>query len=368
MEIGFVTSTFVLTFALTQISLGMLLDTWGARRTQTIFYCIGGTGIIIFGLAPNVALLAIGRAILGIGMAGGLVAAVKAVSDSVGKEQIPFYNGVILAMGGVGALAATTPSKLFELEYGWRGLCVALGILTFLIALVIALADREKQPRTAAQPSLRDQIATLKSIYRDRLFWRIAPLFIFSLGGFVAMQGLWLGPWLEHVVGLSPLASANYLLAMTIAMIFGMLSGGPLSALSRRAKMPLTTVVTVGIAVHVAVQVVIVMGYFSSSYVIWLIYGYFAQITLINYAIISQHFGPQLSGRALTAVNLFTFSFAFVIQYLFGVILHLWPRSTGLGAPVIAYQVAFSIIIVLQFLALLWFVSQTREESPKQSV
>ncbi|MEE9176074.1 MAG: MFS transporter, partial [Thermodesulfobacteriota bacterium] len=79
LEIGFITSTFLITFAITQIPLGILLDSWGARKTQTLFFFIGGVGIIIFGLASNVGMLALGRGILGVGMAGGLLAAFKAV-------------------------------------------------------------------------------------------------------------------------------------------------------------------------------------------------------------------------------------------------------------------------------------------------
>jgi len=64
-EIGFVTSTFVLTFALTQLPLGTLLDHWGARKTQTLFIIIGAAGIIIFGLASNLTMLSLCRAVPG---------------------------------------------------------------------------------------------------------------------------------------------------------------------------------------------------------------------------------------------------------------------------------------------------------------
>ncbi len=354
MEIGWITSTFVLTFALVQLPLGLLLDYWGARKTQALFFFIGGVGIIVFGLVSNVTLLAIGRGILGIGMAGGLMAAIKAVSEWVNKEKIPLYNGIILAAGGIGALVATTPSKLFEIHYGWRSLCIILGIITFLIAFLILFAARDKPLHKEEYPSLWSQVLGLKAIYKNPFFWRIGPLLTFSLGGFIAMQGLWLGPWLQYVVGFTPFQSAKYLSVIAIAMTLGMISGGLFSYLSKLLKLPLTFIVAVGVAIHIVTQIVIVTNCFSHYYVTWFIYGYFAQVTLVYYAIIAQYFGPQLSGRAITAINIFIFLFAFLVQYLFGLVVQLWSKDVGLTHSIIAYKVAFSGLIVLECLAFLW--------------
>ncbi len=355
-EVGFVTSTFVLTFALTQIPLGIVLDSLGARKTQALFFVIGGIGIIIFGLASNVWQLALGRAVLGIGMAGGLMAAFKAVSDSVCTERVPYYNGIILAAGGLGALVATTPAKLLEVEFGWRALCIGLGLGTFLIALLIFCANRDSYSSKTGKTTLWGELAGLKSIYADRFFWQIAPLFVISYGGFIAMQGLWLGPWLQHVVGLSPLASADYLMVIAIAMTLGMLSGGPFSKLADHVKRPLTVVIAMGIAVHIVTQVAIVTNVLSTNYVIWFVYGYFAQVTLVNFAAFEQHFGPQRAGRATTSVNMLIFLFAFLVQYLFGLVVHLWAQSSGADHPISAYKVAFSAVIVLECAALVWFI------------
>ena len=362
-EIGFITSTFLITFAITQIPLGILLDSWGARKTQTLFFFIGGVGIIIFGLASNVGMLALGRGILGIGMAGGLLAAFKAVADWVQKDRIPFYNGIILASGGVGALIATSPAKLFQLEFGWRSLCITLGIITFLIALLIFFLNKDIKHDGEKAGGFSEKIKGLISVYKDGFFWRISPLLIFSLGGFIAMQGLWLGPWLHRVVGFSQLKSADYLLVIAIAMIIGFLSGGLFSKLSSKSGLALTTIVVIGIGIHILTQIGIVLNFYVAHYIIWFIYGYFAQVTLVNYAILAQYFGPELSGRALTAVNILVFLFAFVVQYLFGVVVHYWPRITGSDIQD-GFKVAFTALILLEILALVGFVVYKPKTKP----
>ncbi len=364
MQIGWVTSLYVLTFALAQIPLGMLLDHWGPRKTQALFFIIGGIGAIVFGMAPNVAILSLGRALLGLGMAGGLMSAFKAISEWFEKERVPFLNALILTAGGLGALSSTTPSKLFQIHYGWRSLFVILGILTFLIALLIFLVSRDKSHEAKDDWNLWHQILALKTIYTDSFFWQIVPLLIVSLGGFIGMQGLWLGPWLRTVVGFGPVASANCLLIMAIAMILGFLSGGLFSLLAKYLKIPLHIFIMGGIVIHILTQIVIVLNIISSSYAIWFVYSYFSQVTLVNYAIITQYFGSKLSGRATTAANILTFLTAFLVQVAFGMVVHYWPR--GGGDSIIAYQVAFLGLIVLEILALFWFIiAELRRKSAR---
>ena len=363
-EIGFVTSIFLLTFAITQIPLGILLDSWGARKTQTLFFFIGGVGIIIFALASDVGILALGRGILGVGMAGGLMAAFKAVTDRVQKDKIPYYNGIILAAGGVGALIVTTPAKLFQLEFGWRSLCITLGIITFIIALLIFFLNRDIKQDSEKALTFSEKIRGLITIYKDGFFWRISPLLITSLGGFIAMQGLWLGPWLHEVVGFSLLKSADYLFVIAIAMILGFISGGFFSKLSAKSGLALATIVVIGIGIHILTQIGLVLNFYDTHYITWFIYGYFAQVTLVNYAILAQHFGPEISGRALTAANILIFVFAFVVQYFFGLIVHYWPKITGTTDIRHGFKVAFAALIILEIIALVWYVVFRPKSSP----
>jgi len=354
LEIGFITSTFVLAFAITQIPLGIIVDAWGARKTQVSFFIVAAFGIVMFGLSSSVAFLSISRAILGIGMAGSFIAAVKAITDRVESDKIPYYTGIILAFGGVGALLATTPAKLFQLEFGWRTLCFALGILTLLIAALIFFVNKDSKIGDERE-SLSQNLRGLISIYKNSFFWRISPLLIFSLGGFIAMQGLWLGPWLNRVVGLSHLQSANYLLVIAVSMIFGFLSGGLFTKIASKLGHSLVTIVVIGIGIHILTQIAMIMNIFTTHYFIWFIFGYFAQVTLVNYSLLAQHFGPKISGRALTAANILVFLFAFLVQYLFGVIVDYWPRLTGSDIRV-GFKVGLTALVVLELIALIWYV------------
>lgn len=354
LQIGFITSTFVLAFAIFQIPLGLIVDSWGARKTQVTLFVIAAIAIVLFGLSSSVLNLSITRALLGIGMAGSFICAVKAITDRVEPDKIPYYTGIILAFGGVGALLATTPAKIFQLDFGWRTLCIALGVLTFLIAALIFLVNKDNKTGSEKE-SLSESLKGLVSVYKNDFFWRISPLLIFSLGGFIAMQGLWLGPWLTRVDGFSHLQSANYLLVIAVSMIFGFLSGGMFSNISKKLGITLATVVAVGIGIHILTMITVALSILTTHYIIWFIYGYFAQVTLVNYSILAQHFGPKISGRALTAANILVFFFAFVVQYLFGVVVHYWHQAYGMNDNG-GFLLGLWALIILNSLGLIWYV------------
>ena len=353
-QIGLITSTFVLAFAIFQLPLGLMVDSWGARKTQIPLFLVGAIASVLFGLSSSVTWLSITRALLGIGMAGSFICAVKAITDRVESDKIPYYTGIILAFGGVGALLATTPAKLFQLEFGWRNLCFVLGALTLLITILIFVVNKDDKVGDEKE-SLGENIKGLIYIYKNSFFWRISPLLIFSLGGFIAMQGLWLGPWLNRVVGLSHLDSANYLLVIAVSMIFGFLSGGLFAKIASKFGLALATIVVIGIGIHILTQILIISNLLTTHYLIWFIFGYFAQVTLVNYSILAQHFGPKISGRALTAANILVFLFAFLVQYLFGVVVRYWPRMTGSDIGD-GFKVGMTALVVLELIALVWYV------------
>lgn len=356
-ELGIITASYLIAFALVQIPLGILLDRWGARLTQSVFYAIAGLGIVLFGLGSHPLLLVVGRALVGVGTAGGLMAAFKAISEWVEQERIPFFNGIILGAGGLGALLATSPAKLFEVDFGWRAVCFVLGAALIGAGLLIFIVNRDRTD--TAPPGLAEEVAGLGEIYRDRFFWHVTLILAVSLGGFIAVQGLWLGPWLNRVVGFSPVVSAHYLFALALAMTAGFLCGGLFAHLARRLGRPLTFVIGVGTAITIAAQALLVAGVGGQGVLLWVVYGFFAQVVFISYALIAQHFGRARAGRAVTAANVFVFLFAGLVQFGFGLIADLWASETGEAGLAEGYRAAFAVLTVLQFLALLWFCIQS---------
>ena len=79
-ELGFLTAAYLLAFAGFQLPLGVLLDRYGPRRVQAVLMAVTGAGALLFAAAGGFWTLSAGRALIGIGCAGGLMAGFQAVA------------------------------------------------------------------------------------------------------------------------------------------------------------------------------------------------------------------------------------------------------------------------------------------------
>ncbi|MCA9284478.1 MAG: MFS transporter [Phycisphaerales bacterium] len=355
-QIGLATSTFALAFAAAQIPLGLLLDGWGARRTQTVLFLVGAGGAAVIGSAHGLTTLALGGALLGVGMAGGLMAAFESIAERVEARQVPFFNSIILAVGGLGALVATSPAKAFESAHGWRALMFVLAGATVACAVLVFAVHRDVRHPEDAEHGLRERLRGLRRVVRDRSFWRVVPLLAATYGGFMGMQGLWLGPWLRHVVGVSPEIAAEYLSVLAMATIVGFLSDTFISRIAEVTGIGLATILAVASGLHVVTQVMLVLDIGSTHLATWFVYGYLAQMPILYFAVVTQHLERKVRGRALTAANILVFLFMFGVQFGFGSIVHAWPKLVDGGTVVSSYRAGMLVLIAIQAAALAWFV------------
>lgn len=107
--LGLLTSVYFLTFAAAQLPVGVLLDRYGPRRVQSALLMCAAVGAGLCALDGGFAVLLLGRALIGLGTAGGLVAGLKASAVWFPRERLAAVNGAFIMCGGLGALAATWP-------------------------------------------------------------------------------------------------------------------------------------------------------------------------------------------------------------------------------------------------------------------
>ncbi|WP_435102243.1 MFS transporter [Arhodomonas sp. AD133] len=358
-DLGFLTSAFFLAFALAQLPLGMALDRFGPRRVEAVLLVIAAAGSWLFATGESLAALTVGRAMIGLGMSACMMAAFKAFVQWFPSRRLPLVNGCLLAVGGTGALAATAPVEWLLAITDWRTVFMALvaACLAVSVALVRIVPEHAEPP---AHLGLRAQVRGMATVFRDRYFWRLAPLTVVSQSAFLATQGLWAGPWLRDVAGLERGAVALHLMGLSIAVVAGFfLSGIVATRLTRRGIVP-GTVAVGGMTAFALTQLGLAFAPADGVLVLWVLFGLFGTSGTIPYAALSQHFHGQLAGRANTALNLLVFTGAFSVQWGMGGLLHLWEDPvTHTYAPG-GYQLAFTSLVVLQAAALAWFVAGRR--------
>ncbi|MEX2629279.1 MAG: MFS transporter [Tistlia sp.] len=355
-DLGLLTAAYFLAFACFQLPLGVLLDRFGARRVQTVLLLVAAGGALVFSLGDDLAQLIAGRALIGLGVAGCLMASFKAISVWFDQDRWPLLNGCVLAMGGLGATMATEPVELAMSLTDWRGLFAILSGLTVLVALAIYFVVPER-PDQPAPGRLSDQLAGVRRIFASRVYWALVPMATASLATGLAVHTLWAGPWLRDVAGLDQAEVARYLLVTAIALTVGFMAGGLLADRLRKLGIGLEKLLIADILIFAAIQAVLVFRLDVHAMWPWIAFGFFSNLgTVYVFPLLARSFPLAYAGRANTAVNLVMFFAVFGVQYAIGGILDLWQPDAEGRYPAEAHSVALGVFLALQIVGLVWYL------------
>jgi predicted MFS family arabinose efflux permease len=349
-ELGLLTSAYFLAFALFQLPLGVLLDRVGPRRVNAGLLVLAAGGAALFSVGQDLAALVAGRALIGLGVSGCLMSSIKAFTLWFPLSRLATLNGWLMAVGGLGALAASAPLEALLGLWHWRSIFAALAASTLLVALGIGLAVPERA-EARAPAGVRELLAGFVTIYRDPGFWRIAGISLTVPAASLSMLGLWVAPWLRDVAGMSRSGVANTLFAMACGTMLGFAAQGMLAdALARRGIAPLR-LLQWGSAASASLLVVFALGITAAAPAAWCLFALLAPSASLAYAIQTRRYDAALAGRVNTAINLLVFLGAFAAQWGVGAIVDLWPAEEG-RHPAAAYGAAFGALALAQLVAL----------------
>jgi len=352
-QLGFLTAAYLLAFSVFQLPLGILLDRYGPRRVQAALLAVAALGAVIFSLGEDVTMLTIGRALIGLGFAGGLMASFKAVVVWVSEPRRAFANAAVMSSGGLGLMVSTAPVEWAVAHAGWRAVFAGLGAITALAALIIFTVV--PRPDATGKPApLKAQLGSLVTILKDPAFLRMAPLLGLSAGTQIAVQTLWAGPWWRDVGGMDRAGVARSLLLMAAAFFVGILGSGAVADRLVRRGISILNVMLAFMLMSFLAQALILLDLLWLP--AWLLFAMMGQVAILAFPWLSSYFGAALSGRATSAMNLMIFIAAFVAQWGIGAIIDLYPKAASGGFTPEAYRAGFGAFLALQVVGLLIYL------------
>lgn len=352
-DLGLLTASYLLAFAALQLPLGVLLDRFEPRKVEACLLLVAAAGGLVFSLARTPAGLAAGRALIGLGVSACLMAAFRAFVQWFPREKLALVNGVQLAAGGLGALAATAPVEAALRFTDWRGVFQAVSVLTVAAAALLFLVPR--RPVAAAGVGLGAQLRGMVEVFGSRRFWGLAPLAVASQATYLAVQGLWAGPWLRDVAALERGPASVVLLGTAAGMTAGYLALGAGAERAGRRGIPTGTFAAGGMAAFMALQALLVGGLGGTPGLFWAAYRFLGTAGVVSYAALTQVFPAHLAGRVNTALNLLVFVAAFAAQWGLGAVVGLWPGGPGGGYAPEGYRAGFGALLACQVAGLAWY-------------
>jgi nitrate/nitrite transporter NarK len=363
-EIGLLSSAFFLAFAAVQIPLGMALDRFGPRLCLMVGAAITVVGTVVFALAVSPGVLILGRALLGMGTAGSLVASLAVYAQRFPPERFATLTGLQVGIGTLGTLMATAPLAVSTAAIGWRASFLAVGAFTLLVGLLIAAVVHDEARPRGRPETLSESLSGILAVMRTPSMGRLFVMNLAAYSTFGLILGLWGGPYLTHIYGYGLEERGVFLLVAVLTQIVGSMLWGPMDRVAGNHKLPVLLGAGTSAAALGALALVGVLG--PSMLVLWFaVFGFVTAYVPLLIAHGRALFPLHLVGRGLTALNMASMGGTFLVQAVSGFVIELFPTAPDGAYALAAYRLVFALQAGFILLAcLVYFGSSEPIQAP----
>ena len=156
--------------------------------------------------------------LVGLGVAVIFIPTMKILSEWFFAREFAMMTAILIVVGGLGWLSAATPLALLTLWVGWRMGFIIIGIGTLILAILFWFVIRDRphdmglpsptdidasNSKTDAEQSRIGLLEGMRTVLCQPYFWPVAIWFFFTCGNIFGFGGLWGGPFIMEVYGLS---------------------------------------------------------------------------------------------------------------------------------------------------------------------
>ena len=220
-----------------QIPVGVLADTLGPRLIVTAGAFVAGVGSLLFGMAQAWEIAAIGRTLVGVGVAVTFVSLLKVCANWFPADRFATLNGVTMLAGNLGAVVAGAPLAWLITVVSWRSVFVGLGLTSIAIGALTWAVVRDRPEQSGYAPLVSGPAATsgvrwtgaLAQVLANPANWPSVFVNIGVGGSYLAFAGLWVVPYLREVRGLSQTMAAQHASTLVLGVALGSVVIGLLS-------------------------------------------------------------------------------------------------------------------------------------------
>jgi MFS family permease len=396
-DLGLLSGGYFLGFAAMQLPLGKWLDKFGPKKVIICFLSVAVLGCLAFAKATSFSGLLLARVFCGAGVSACLMAPLTGYRRWLAPSSQIRANSWMLMSGSLGMVASTLPVQWLMPLWGWRGIFIALSAMTFIaiLAVMVIVPAWKLESGTVPDDKAADKSKVVDNSYAqvwsNRYIRSLIPLAFFLYGGLVAVQTLWVSPWMIKVAGYSPMEAAQGLFYINVAMLIAFWVWGSINPWLYRKNISSDRLMLRGLPISFAILAIIIIAAQAystlamsingailadksgvalilavlSKYVwaLWALYCVSCTFIALSQPAIALAFPSHLAGRALSAYNLIIFAGVFVVQWGIGLMI---DGFKALGwQEVAAFQGAFGIFLLCNMAAYGYFVLTRPRQSAR---
>src|SRR5262245_56189357 len=365
-EIGLLSSVFFFSFAAVQVPLGMALDRFGARRCLLVGAAITVAGTVVFATAPSPGTLIFGRALMGLGVAGALVAPLAVYAKRFRPERFATLTGLHAGIGTAGTLIATAPLAFATATIGWRNSFLAIAAFTLLTGILIVAVVADDAPAAKSRrETLRESVSGIADVLRPPSLGRLCAMNLVIYSSFALIVGLWGGPYLTHIYGYDLEERGDFLVIPVLTQMIGLIAWGPMDRLMGSHKRPVllgaggTALMLAYLALNERLTPFGLVAWFAA-------FGFLAAFGPVLLAHGKAIFPPHQVGRGLTILNTASMGGTFLFQAISGLVIGQFPTTQDGAYALAGYRWVFGLQAgIILLMCLIYFGSQDpMEERP----
>jgi predicted MFS family arabinose efflux permease len=322
-------------FAAFQIPVGTAMDRFGVRPVSLCLFFGTILGALASGFATGTASFVFAQFLIGVSTSGMLMCPMTLAAKQLSPERFGLWSGAILSLGNTGMLLSASPLAYIVEHYGWRSsflISAAIGVV--IVIAVYALVPRQPAEHKE-QSSALSQMAEVLRLGLSRPMRGIIALALVSLASTLVIRGVWGGPWLMDVKGLSRIQAGNQLGLFTLSMIIAPVCSGILDRKFGHRRLILAVGHLIGAFCIALVALGAPGGLISQLFHVEVMPSLFDSVLLVTmgfvvsthtllFGMTTQLMGPAMAGRGLSATNLSLFLGTALLQSATGVVATLY--------------------------------------------
>lgn len=334
--LGVYGAAFPLTFLAMQVPVGIALDRYDLRRIVMMLLAASLAGAGVLSMSRGLGGLVASQVLVGIGCSGLWLACCVHIARIYPAREFAWISTIAAAVGSGGMFITTTPLAAVIEHASWRLAAILVAMLTLGLIAWVALAPGNGGGRRAPSAEASRPVALRDLLAIPRLLASLI-LGLVSYGGLLAIRGLWVGPFLETVHGLSPTRAGTIVFAISLVMILAPLAFGLADRRGvDRRRMLASTYAAAGLAL-IAIGMVHPGVWMATALLV--LFATAASAFVLQYADVREAAPESQAGRALSLLNIAFLVGVAVCQIGAGALLATLERGLGVAA---AYGIVFT--------------------------